>query len=99
MSKDIRFVGPDNGLFEILLRRANNTSFRRITGTGNLSASFHGRDLFAPVAAHLAKGEEVQSEARPVDEATSPLARRVEEIIYLDNFGNAMTGVRPKHTN
>ena len=94
-----RFVGPDNGLFEIVLRRANNTSFRRITWEPeNLSASFHGRDLFAPVAARLAKSEEVPSQSRPVDDARCPhWPDELEEIIYLDNFGNAMTGVRAKN--
>ena len=94
-----RFVGPDNGLFEVVLRRANNTSFRRITWEPeNLSASFHGRDLFAPVAARLAKGENVASEARPVDEARrSHWPDDLSEIIYLDNFGNAMTGMRAKN--
>jgi S-adenosylmethionine hydrolase len=94
-----RFVGPDNGLFEVVLRRANDTSFRRITWEpNNLSASFHGRDLFAPVAARLAKGEEVASEAHPVDSARRPhWPDDLEEIIYLDSFGNAMTGLRAKN--
>ena len=91
-----RFVGPDNGLFEIVMRRASKASFRRIVWRpNNLSASFHGRDLFAPVAARLALGKEVETEERPVDEAR----RRhwpddLQEVIYLDAYGNAMTGVR-----
>ena len=91
-----RFVGPDNGLFEIVMRRASGASFRRIAWRpDNLSASFHGRDLFAPVAARLALGKEVETEERPVDEAR----RRhwpddLQEVIYLDAYGNAMTGVR-----
>lgn len=94
-----RFVGPDNGLFEVVLRRANDTSFRTITWEPeNLSASFHGRDLFAPVAARLAKEEDVPSEPRPVDDARRPhWPDDLEEIIYLDNFGNAMTGLRAKN--
>ena len=91
-----RFVGPDNGLFEIVMRRASRASFRRIVWRpDNLSASFHGRDLFAPAAARLALGKEVETEERPVDEAR----RRhwpddLQEVIYLDVYGNAMTGVR-----
>lgn len=94
-----RYVGPDNGLFEIVMRRANERSFRRITWQpDSLSASFHGRDLFAPVAAKLARGEEIASEARPEQEARRPhWPDDLEEIIYLDIFGNAMTGVRAKN--
>lgn len=91
-----RYVGPDNGLFEIVLRRCAAGAARRITWTPpRLSASFHGRDLFAPVAAKLASGAEVPTEA-----LTDPRVRRPEwpddlaEIIYIDHFGNAMTGLR-----
>ena len=91
-----RYVGPDNGLFEIVLRRSAAGGARRITWTPpRLSASFHGRDLFAPVAAKLASGAEVPTEA-----LTDPRVRRPEwpddlaEIIYIDHFGNAMTGLR-----
>src|SRR5437762_6607739 len=65
------YVGPDNGLFEIMLRRAARAVIWRITWRpGALSASFHGRDLFAPVAARLAQGEPpaaiaVQAQATP----------------------------------
>src|SRR3954447_23998976 len=60
------YVGPDNGLFEIVLRRAaaaqgaaqGATRCWEITWRPELlSASFHGRDLFAPIAAWLARGE------------------------------------------
>lgn len=93
------FVGPDNGLFEIVMRRANERSFRQITWQpDNMSASFHGRDLFAPVAAKLARGDDVPSEDRPEHEARRPhWPDDLEEIIYLDTFGNAMTGVRAKN--
>ena len=49
------YVGPDNGLFELVLRRAREAQVWEITWQpAALSASFHGRDLFAPVAAKLA---------------------------------------------
>jgi len=94
-----RFVGPNNGLFEVVLRHARNTSFRKISWKPKkLSATFHGRDLFAPVAARLAKGDEVPSEERSVKDARRlDWPDDLEEIIYLDNFGNAMTGVRAKN--
>ena len=51
------YVGPDNGLFEIVLRRAGTLKTSEILWRPDrLSASFHARDLFAPVAARLAAG-------------------------------------------
>src|SRR5579871_4584320 len=50
------FVGPGNGLFEPLLRRAKQSASYTIPPAPGISASFHGRDLFAPIAAKLAKG-------------------------------------------
>src|SRR5262249_47000472 len=52
-----RFVGPDNGLFELVARRAAAAQAWEIAWRPpQLSASFHGRDLFAPVAGRLAAG-------------------------------------------
>jgi len=51
------YVGPGNGLFELVRRRARNArSWDIAWRPERLSASFHGRDLFAPVAASLASG-------------------------------------------
>ena len=60
-----------------------------------LSASFHGRDLFAPVAARLARGETpdtVAHSAAPTRFADWP--DDLAEIVYIDHYGNAMTGMR-----
>ena len=52
------FVGPDNGLLDVVGRRAQAAEWWEITWRPEqLSATFHGRDLFAPVAAKLARGE------------------------------------------
>jgi S-adenosylmethionine hydrolase len=61
------FVGPDNGLFEILLRRREATTWRITWQPDRLSASFHGRDLFAPVAAKLALGSDPTTISKPYD--------------------------------
>lgn len=90
------FVGPDNGLLALVARRAAAASAWRITWTPErLSASFHGRDLFAPVAARLARGEAPPGEPLPreaVDRADWPndLAR----IVYIDRYGNLVSGHR-----
>jgi S-adenosylmethionine hydrolase len=89
------FVGPDNGLFAIVARRAKACRWWDITWMPpRLSASFHGRDLFAPVAARLARGEPPPGRER----APSPIGRDwpddLARVVYVDHFGNAMTGVR-----
>lgn len=91
------YVGPGNGLFELVQRRAGRTRSWHIDWKPErLSASFHGRDLFAPVAAMLARGE--PPPGRPCLEDGA--YRRADwpddlcEIVYVDHFGNAMTGIR-----
>jgi S-adenosyl-L-methionine hydrolase (adenosine-forming) len=90
------FVGPGNGLFEIMARRAGNFDAQSIIWRpGNLSASFHGRDLFAPVAATLARGAEVAT--GPIDDDAwrqSDWPDDLARVIYLDPFGNVITGLR-----
>ena len=90
------FVGPDNGLFELVIRRAAAVrSWEIIWRPEVLSTSFHGRDLFAPVAAWLALGESPRGTLQPND-----VGRRhdwpddLAEIIYIDHYGNAVTGLR-----
>ena len=90
------YVGPDNGLFELTLRRAQSPRIAEITWQPPaLSASFHGRDLFAPIAGRLARGEAPTSLARPVVPLThADWPDDLAEIIYVDHFGNALTGLR-----
>jgi S-adenosylmethionine hydrolase len=90
------YVGPDNGLFELVIRRTADTrTWEILWRPEELSASFHGRDLFAPVAAQVARGELPSHMPR---EAT--IGRRPDwpddlpEIVYIDRYGNAMTGLR-----
>jgi S-adenosylmethionine hydrolase len=60
-----------------------------------LSASFHGRDLFAPVAALIARGEAPAWQARAPDSARrTDWPDDLAEIVYVDHYGNAMTGLR-----
>ncbi|TIS59649.1 MAG: hypothetical protein E5W91_03095 [Mesorhizobium sp.] len=90
------YVGPGNGLFELIQRRAAETlSWDIDWKPKRLSASFHGRDLFAPVAAMLAHGEPPPGRPR-LDEADRRRGwpEDLAEIVYIDHFGNAMTGLR-----
>ena len=89
------FVGPDNGLFAGVAARADDLRLWQITWRPQaLSASFHGRDLFAPVAARLARGEDpagvpLDPDRLARDRWSDALAR----IIYVDGYGNLMTGI------
>lgn len=91
-----RYVGPDNGLFELVLRRAQAPRCWEITWRPRqLSASFHGRDLFAPVAARLARGEPAASLGALVAASRDPdWPDDFAEIVYIDHYGNALTGLR-----
>lgn len=95
---DGRFlVGPDNGLFELVARRANHLRIWRIDWVpAELSATFHGRDLFAPVAADLGLGRHPESSycspTHRIDRGDWP--NDWAATIYIDGFGNVMTGLR-----
>jgi S-adenosylmethionine hydrolase len=94
------FVGPDNGLFDVIAlhaatRKADVKWWCIDWQPQRLSSSFHGRDLFAPVAAMLANGEPVPGE--PLLLATKEKIQWLADlpaIIYIDFFGNSMTGIR-----
>jgi S-adenosylmethionine hydrolase len=81
-------------VFEIVLRRAHGARSWRIEWQPPaLSATFHGRDLFAPVAAQLARGEAPRGlPAAPTRYPDWP--DDLAEIVYVDRYGNAMTGLR-----
>ena len=94
------FTGPDNGLFSCLARRATKPALWDITWRPkSLSASFHGRDLFSPVAARLAAegpaaAERLGRSRDPKTLAGLSWPQDLARIIYIDGFGNAMTGIR-----
>jgi len=90
------FVGPDNGLLALAARRVEGARAWQITWRpARLSASFHGRDLFAPVAARLARGEDPPGTLCPVAGMVgADWPEDLAEIVYLDRFGNAVTGLR-----
>lgn len=101
------FVGPDNGLCAILAHSTgkkwtvhqltNPTYFRP-----EISSTFHGRDIFAPVAAHLARGESPEAfgprldhpHALELPQLITDEHELVGEVIYVDHFGSAVTNIR-----
>lgn len=100
------FVGPDNGLLAPLAEQAGPLGVRAITASRYflqpVSATFHGRDIFAPVAGHLSLGVEPAECGEPIDDYTrlalpraswSGPARVKGEILHVDRFGNLVTNV------
>ncbi|MDZ7661292.1 SAM-dependent chlorinase/fluorinase [Thiohalophilus sp.] len=90
------FVGPANMLFNTVIKLAGEVEVWEITWRPpQLSDSFHGRDLFAPVAAQLALGRMPEAEQISVTDLLSlDWPSDLYEIIYFDHYGNAMTGIR-----
>lgn len=88
------YLGPDNGVLSVVAARTQDASCYSIRAPNlRLSASFHGRDLFAPVAAQLARNDAsvlIPKQRLEVEFPAADLAR----IIYIDHYGNAMTGLR-----
>ncbi len=90
------FVGPDNGL---LARVAQQSAGCRVWKIGwtppQCSATFHGRDLFAPVAARLATGEPFRRTPVAVEQMVGfDWPEDLYECIYVDHYGNVYTGIQ-----
>ncbi len=89
------YVGPDNGLFHIVARRARHVQCHRILWRpAKLSESFHGRDIFAPAAAMLVKGELPESQPAPLAAPVGQWPDDLAQVLYIDHYGNAITGLR-----
>lgn len=89
------FVGPENGLFDVIISRAARIEYWHVTWVPErLSSSFHGRDLFAPVAAMLANGEPPPGERASPPDAQPRRPGELAQAVFIDHFGNVVTGVR-----
>ncbi len=99
-------VAPDNGLLTYLIVQQQPTAIHALTSAAHrlpvVSTTFHGRDIFAPAAAHLAMGEAIQRLGPPVtDPVLLPLPLlQVDEgpeirgvVLHADRFGNWITSV------
>jgi S-adenosylmethionine hydrolase len=90
------YVGPDNGLLSVVAARAAKVRVWRIVWRPSAqSVSFHGRDLFAPVAAWIAAGNLAKDKLEEMPALTAQLGPGdLAEVIYIDHYGNALTGLR-----
>lgn len=107
------FVAPDNGLLSLVLEQAERTNLPVEMVHLNqprfwhapVSHTFHGRDIFAPVAAHLANGVPLSELGEPLsDPVRLPFPRAVRiprgwqgEVIHVDSFGNLATNLGLEH--
>lgn len=90
-------IGPDNGLLAITARQAQQARWQRIHWPEqDISATFHGRDLFAPAAARLASGQSLNTEDLQQAPVGADWPADLAEVIYIDGYGNAWTGQRCK---
>jgi len=106
------FIGPDNGVFSRVYRLAESLTVIHITAEHYFlprrSPTFHGRDIFAPVAAWMSKGIDIERFGEPITDyitlqepaLISSSNNVVEgEVIYIDRFGNLMTNIPGEKIN
>lgn len=109
------FVGPDNGVFTLVVddaQREWGAALRIVELTApefwlpEVSTTFHGRDIFAPVAAHLLNGVALSALGRPLDTLTCAHFAQPQQpaqgvlhgqIIHVDHFGNCITNITLEH--
>jgi len=107
-TEDYYFVGPDNGIFTAIYEKSQNHFLKVIELTAKhyyrpmSGFTFHGRDVFAPIAAHLSKGTESRVFGDQIDDFTRiniPKPSIAEgsvitgEIVSMDRFGNAISNI------
>jgi S-adenosylmethionine hydrolase len=105
-TRDYYFVGPDNGLFGYVYEREEEVRVFHLTNDkyfrATVSNTFHGRDLFAPVAAAVSKGVAPEELGQEITDYVrlEPLAVRGLEdgrmeasVIHVDRFGNCITNL------
>ncbi len=100
------FVAPDNGLLSFIYRNEKEFTVYELTNDkffyGNVSKTFHGRDVFAPVAAHLSAGIKAKEFGKEIKNYTRFKIRDPKktgdgviegEILHIDQFGNIVTNI------
>jgi hypothetical protein len=106
------FLAPDNGLLAPLAERPEAKTYKLDLsnpsrfGLGPISATFHGRDIFAPLGAELAAGRLKPRDLGPatdsvvpswVEEPTSSAGRVSGQVVAVDTFGNLITNIDAEH--
>lgn len=107
-TKDYFFVAPDNGVLGLLLRKERPIKIVEIRNMHYflkpVSSTFHGRDIFAPVAAHLSCGEGIDNFGKSLTSYNKLEFPKIKisadtligKIIYIDRFGNLVSNIEKK---
>lgn len=97
---DQLFVGPDNGIFSYIYDREPSHQVVHVTSDKyfrpSRSTTFHGRDIFAPVAGALSNGVKPEALGPEINDAVrlkNSLSPEVSKIIHIDRFGNCITNI------
>lgn len=106
VSEEYYFIAPDNGVLSFIYDTGTVSTVIEITSEHyfleNISATFHGRDIFAPVAAWLSKGIESSKFGEPIEDylkLTIPKAKLIPPnlvrgiVLHIDKFGNIITNI------
>jgi len=105
VTKNYCFLGPDNGLFSLALQREKVEQIIELTRPrffrSVVSTTFHGRDLFAPVAGHLSLGVKPRSFGPRLDSCTTldlgkprvKWKKLMGQVIHIDTFGNLVSNI------
>jgi len=106
------FLAPDNGVLTFLMAKGNIGSVVRVENScyflESVSQTFHGRDIFAPVAGHLSKGIKIKTLGTPIDKidlkrlpikypSISNSGELVGAVVFIDIFGNLVTNIDAKN--
>jgi len=99
------FLAPDNGLLHPILLESEHADVYLVENESyflsDVSSTFHGRDIFAPVAAHLASGLDIRELGRRADTWNKTIEigpelredKIVGKVIFVDRFGNLITNI------
>ncbi|MCS6874189.1 MAG: SAM-dependent chlorinase/fluorinase [Pyrinomonadaceae bacterium] len=109
-TEDYFFIAPDNGILSFILTKSKNPKVFSLEDENyflkNPSSTFHGRDIFAPVAAHLSKGVSPSSFGKFINdpviiESYAPqfisYGRFIGRVIHIDRFGNLITNFKAEN--
>jgi len=104
-TRNFTFIGPDNGVLSLALNKEEVEGIFRIENEDlfckPVSRTFHGRDIFAPVAAHLGREASIQDVGPPATQCVRlpfPSVQiqgdlQIGEVIHVDRFGNCITNI------
>ena len=103
------FIAPDNGLLDVIVsqehvRQAYEVLYSEHLISTSISSTFHGRDIFGPLAANLSLGKSIRRFGKPFNVSTprSPFYEpeagiKVVRILHIDRFGNLITNIPERY--